>query len=55
MYVVGAVGDTDKSAVGDVTGGLGLGGKSDETPETQPDRGSQGPGGRGQDREPGGH
>lgn len=34
MYVVGAVGDTDKSAVGDVTGGLGLGGKSDETPET---------------------
>ncbi|WAO82840.1 Hypothetical protein NCS54_00000700 [Fusarium falciforme] len=25
---------TDKSAVGDVTGGLGLGGKSDETPGT---------------------
>ncbi|KAL5591102.1 hypothetical protein FOBRF1_014659 [Fusarium oxysporum] len=31
---VDAVGDTDKSAVGDVTGGLGLGGKSDETLET---------------------
>ncbi|KAK7583262.1 hypothetical protein V3481_012554 [Fusarium oxysporum f. sp. vasinfectum] len=31
---VDAVGDTDKSAIGDVTGGLGLGGKSDETLET---------------------
>jgi hypothetical protein len=31
---VDAVGDIDKSAIGDVTGGLGLGGKSDETLET---------------------
>ncbi|KAF9774262.1 hypothetical protein IL306_007770 [Fusarium sp. DS 682] len=32
--VTGAVGDTDKSAFGDVTGGPGLGGKSNETLET---------------------